>query len=189
MLRLRRSVCVISEAFGMSLRCSLNGLNKMLAQAGDRVRVRYTHMQDAGAAPVEELPKPQMLEFTVGGSHALPGLSQCVAGMHQGEQKCVTLQPAEAFGIVHNQLIEEISRGSIRSKSPLKVGMQVSVRRAGATDSRKARIVELKSDSVVVDGNHPHAGRSVHLAMYLVSVDPSFEANQSKPQMDRGGES
>jgi FKBP-type peptidyl-prolyl cis-trans isomerase 2 len=149
----------------------LNGVKNMIAQAGDRVRIRYTHMQDAGAATVAEPPKPKKLEFTIGESHLLPGLSQCVAGMHQGEQKCVTLQPAEAFGIVHIRLIREISRHSIRSKSPLKVGMLLTMRRAGATPSRKARIVELKGDSVVVDGNHPGAGRSVHLAMYLVSVN------------------
>jgi FKBP-type peptidyl-prolyl cis-trans isomerase 2 len=142
----------------------------MIAQVGDRVRVRYTHMQDAGTVPVEQ-PKPKVMEFTIGGSHLLPGLSQCVAGMHQGEQKCVTLQPAEAFGIVHTRLIREVSRQIIRNRSLLKVGMHLAPRKSRAAEYRRFRIVELKRDSVIVDGNHPRAGRSVHLAMYLVSVN------------------
>jgi len=160
----------------------------MIAQVGDRVRIRYTHMQNAGAAPVA-MPKPKVLEFTIGSSHVLPGLSQFVAGMQQGEAKCVTLQPAEAFGMVQARLIREVSRQSVRSKFPLKVGMLLTMKQAGAAPGRKARIVELKRDSVVVDGNHPHAGHALYLAMYLVSVDSSSEANQSKPQFDNGGES
>jgi FKBP-type peptidyl-prolyl cis-trans isomerase 2 len=158
----------------------------MIAQIGDRVRVRYTHMQDAGAAPVEEPRKPQVMEFTIGGSHVLPGLSQCVEGMHRGEQKCVTLQPAEAFGIVHTRLIREVSRQVIRNRSLLKIGMHLAPRKSRAAEYRRFRIVELKRDSVVVDGNHPRAGHSVNLAMYLVSVDSSSEANRTKPPFDNG---
>jgi FKBP-type peptidyl-prolyl cis-trans isomerase 2 len=105
--------------------------------------------------------------------------------MSQGEQKCVTLQPAEAFGTVQDRLIREVPRGSIHTSSPL-VGMLLAGRRVGR---RKVRIVELKQESVVIDGNHPRAGRPVNLAMYLLSVDASSETNQSKPQLNSGDES
>jgi FKBP-type peptidyl-prolyl cis-trans isomerase 2 len=47
----------------------------------------------------------------------------------------------------------------------------------------------LKPDSVIVDGNHPLAGKVVTLAIQLISVDASANANQSNPQVDAGGES
>jgi FKBP-type peptidyl-prolyl cis-trans isomerase 2 len=51
------------------------------------------------------------------------------------------------------------------------------------------RIVQVKSESVRVDGNHPLAGRVVTLEVRLISVDSSADANGSKPQFDVGGES
>jgi FKBP-type peptidyl-prolyl cis-trans isomerase SlyD len=158
----------------------------MSAEIGDRVRVQYTYLHNAETARPKT---PKVLEFIVGAKHALPGLSDCVTGMQQGEQKRVTLQPAEAFGNVQPRLIREIPRECFRTKSALKVGMQLNARNAKSASKRKVRIVELKPDSVVVDGNHPCAGRPIRLEMFLVSIDSSSEANRSKPQFDNGGES
>jgi FKBP-type peptidyl-prolyl cis-trans isomerase SlyD len=158
----------------------------MTAEVGDRVRIQYTYLHKAETAQPKA---PKVLEFIVGAKHALPGLSQWVTGMQQGEQKRVTLQPAEAFGNVQTRLIREIPRECFRTKSVLKVGMQLNARNTNSTTKRRVRIVELKRDSVVVDGNHPCAGRPIRLEMFLVSVDSSSEANRSKPQFDNGGES
>jgi FKBP-type peptidyl-prolyl cis-trans isomerase 2 len=50
------------------------------------------------------------------------------------------------------------------------------------------RVVEIKPDSLIVDGNHPLAGEIVELDMMLVSVDPSSHANKTKQQFEMGGE-
>jgi FKBP-type peptidyl-prolyl cis-trans isomerase 2 len=160
----------------------------MIAEVGDRVRVQYTYLAKSETTK-RKAAVPKVLEFTVGGKHALPGLSQYVTGMQQGEQKCVTLQAAEAFGKVQDRLIREIPRNCFHTKSVLKLGMQLTARTAGAVRARKVRIVELKLNSVVVDGNHPGAGRPIRLEVFLVSIDSSSDANRSKPQVDNGDES
>ncbi len=160
----------------------------MIAEVGDRVRIQYTFLPSSESAHRKPA-APKVLEFTIGGKHALPGLSQCVTGMQQGEQKRVTLQAAEAFGPIQNRLIREIPRNCFHTKSVLKLGMQLTARSAGAVRARKVRIVELKLNSVVVDGNHPAAGRAIRVEMFLLSIDSSSEANRSKPQFDNGGES
>jgi FKBP-type peptidyl-prolyl cis-trans isomerase SlyD len=160
----------------------------MIAQAGDRVRVQYTPMQnEPGRA--REAATPKVMEFTVGDEHALPGLSRFVLGMRPGERKCITLQPKEAFGEVQARLIREIPRSCFRTKTFLTSGMILNAKSAGQTKrGRRVRVVELKTDSIVVDGNHPRAGRTVELSLYLMSVDSSSEANRSRPQFDCGGE-
>jgi FKBP-type peptidyl-prolyl cis-trans isomerase 2 len=161
----------------------------MIARVGDRVRVLYTRKQDAAGKDWFKSKTARALEFTVGGKHQLPGLSKCVAGMSQGEQKYVKLEPAEAFGAVQARLIREIPRNCFSTKTPLEVGMLLNARNKHSEGKRKVRIVELKPDTVVVDGNHPRAGRALDLAMYLISVDSSSETNVTKPQTDSGGES
>ncbi|WP_390844298.1 FKBP-type peptidyl-prolyl cis-trans isomerase [Anatilimnocola floriformis] len=160
----------------------------MSAQIGDRVRVRYTHMHDARENDPRST-KPKVLEFIVGSVHLLPGLSQCVLGMHPGEQKCVTLPPAEAYGEVQTQLIRKISRRSLHTKTPPIRGMLLTQRSPDLVAGRRVRIVELLACSVLVNGNHPRAGRSVNLAIYLVSIGSSAESNLSEPLMELGGES
>jgi FKBP-type peptidyl-prolyl cis-trans isomerase 2 len=50
-------------------------------------------------------------------------------------------------------------------------------------------VVEVRPHSVVVDGNHPLAGKAVLFEITLLSVDSSPNANVGKPQFDVGGES
>ena len=40
-----------------------------------------------------------------------------------------------------------------------------------------------------MDGNHPLAGKVINLEVYLLSLDSSSNANQTKQQFDMGGES
>jgi FKBP-type peptidyl-prolyl cis-trans isomerase 2 len=159
----------------------------MMAQIGDSVRIQYTHMQDARKHGVQTS-RPRVLEFVVGDKHFLPGLSQCVLGMHPGEQKCVSLPPAEAYGEVQSRLIRRVLRRCLHTKGAPELGMKLTSRNSNSTLGHSVRIVKLSARSVVVDGNHPRAGRRVNLAVYLISVDSSSEANSTKPQFDIGGE-
>jgi FKBP-type peptidyl-prolyl cis-trans isomerase SlyD len=105
-------------------------------------------------------------------------------GKHRrGQQKCVTLQPAEAFGEIQTRLIREIPRTCFRTKSALAVGMRLNARSSDSSQARRVRIVELRRDTVVVDGNHPDAGRKVTFEIRLLAV-----ASASEIEFDNGGE-
>jgi FKBP-type peptidyl-prolyl cis-trans isomerase 2 len=160
----------------------------MKAQVGDRVRIQYTRIRSSEGVPGPP-PPPRVLEFTIGGEHMLPGLSRCVAGMHQGEEKFFSLRPAEAFGDVQSRLIREVPRERLRTAMPLAVGMVLRAKVPGADRPRRVRVVKLTPSTVVVDGNHPSAGRTIDLAVLVLSIDSSSETNESKPQFDTGGES
>ena len=117
------------------------------------------------------------------------GLSFGIAGMHQGDQKHLTLQPAEAYGAVQPRLIREIPRDRFPKQLTLRAGMQLTARDHSSGRRRRVRIVEIKPNCVLVDGNHPLAGMVIELDVLLISVDASADANRSKPQFDQGGES
>jgi FKBP-type peptidyl-prolyl cis-trans isomerase 2 len=119
----------------------------------------------------------------------IPSISLGVVGMVQGQHKRFKLQPREAYGVVKPQLIREIPRGRFPKHLVLKVGKRLTAVQGIAGPRRRVTVVEIRPNSVVVDGNHPLAGKAVVLEITVISVDSSPNANAGKPQFDVGGES
>jgi FKBP-type peptidyl-prolyl cis-trans isomerase 2 len=158
------------------------------AKIGDRVRVKCLRLPIAGV----ESPKPRKaktFEFTVGSREVTPGLSSGVAGMAPGDRRRLTLQPQDAFGPVLPCLIREIPRRRQSARLSLQVGKWLTHLEPISGHRERMRVVEIKDDFLVVDGNHPLAGAVIDLDVMLISVDPSAHANQSRQQFEMGGES
>jgi FKBP-type peptidyl-prolyl cis-trans isomerase 2 len=155
------------------------------AKPGDRVRVQYARVPRSRSTSARPA---RMIEFIVGGHTVMRGLSLGVVGMTQGDDKRLQLDPEEAYGPANERLIREIPRVRLPQHLALRVGSRLTAVLKSTGRRRMVRVVELKPDSVVVDGNHRLAGEAITLDITLISVDSSAEANRSKPQFDAGGE-
>ena len=144
---------------------------------GDRVQVQYVGTLEDGTA-VEFSHGRQVLEFTVGSKEVPPGISFGVVGMAEGEQKRLTLQPPDAYGPVRPKLIQEVPLDRFPTRLNLRVGQRLT---AIGTSGRRRRVevVELKPDTVVVNGNHPLAGKilSVEVQLMMISSDAAGACN------------
>lgn len=158
------------------------------AKLGDRVRIQYFRVPAQGAA-TNKPPGPKTLEFTVGSRELIRSVSLGVVGMAPGDRKRLTLPPQEAYGKRQASLVQEIPRGRFPKHVLLRVGKRLTAVNAASGRRRRVRIVEIKPQSVVVDGNHALAGKVIELEINLISLDSSSNANQRKPQLDVGGES
>jgi peptidylprolyl isomerase len=157
------------------------------AQLGDHVRIQYSRLpQRAAARGVSHGQKT--LEFTVGSREVFPTLSFGVIGMAPGERKQFTLQPHEAYGKIKRKLVRKIPRTRFPQQLVLRVGKRLTAVRGIAGRRRRVTVVEIRPDSVIVDGNHPLAGKVVELEVSLLSLDSSSNSNQQKPQFDLGGQ-
>lgn len=137
------------------------------AQLGDHVRIEYSgHFQDAKAG-VQRLAR-EVFEFIVGSDEIMPGISKAVVGMAEGERKQLTLQPRDAYGEFRAHLIQEIPRQRLPSDVVLKVGKRLTTVGVKSGRRRKVRIVELTETTVVVDGNHPLAGKTLEIEFQLL---------------------
>ena len=132
--------------------------------------------------------KSKTLEFTVGGREVVPGLSLGVEEMGSGDHKHLTLQPHDAYGSTQQSLIREIPRRRIPERIVLEVGKWLTHIEPISGHRERVRIVDVKPLSIVVDGNHPLAGKIVELDIMLISVDSSSHSNKAKQQFDEGGE-
>ena len=157
-----------------------------LAKFGDRVRVQYVGLLKDGIA-IKKRPGGRVLEFTVGSQEVIPGISLGVVGMAEGQQKRLTLQPKDAYGSVRLKLIKEVPRLRFPSHLDLSVGKRLTSTGTTSGRRRRVRVVEIKPDTVVVDGNHPLAGKVLEVEVQLVSLDSST-ADSGAGQYDAGGE-
>ena len=146
------------------------------AQLGDHVRIQYSRLpQRAAARGVSHGQKT--LEFTVGSREVFPTLSFGVIGMAPGERKQFTLQPHEAYGKIKRKLVRKIPAHDFLatcSKSWQTANGSPGI----AGRRRRVTVVEIRPDSVIVDGNHPLAGKVVELEVSLLSLDSSANANK-----------
>lgn len=138
-------------------------------KVGDRVRVECSRVRMDGKGQTQAAP-PKVLEFTAGGGEVMPGLSAGVVGMAPGEQKRLTLQPADAYGEIQPALVKDIPRAQIPKRITLRVGKRLSAVSTWSGRKRRVRVVEIGPKSVKVDGNHVLAGKVVELDVHLISV-------------------
>jgi peptidylprolyl isomerase len=139
------------------------------ARAGDRVKVQYSGTSQDGTA-IGTRRAPQVLEFTVGNDDVIPGIDKGVVGMAQGEQKKMTLQPADGYGAVEKKLIKSIPRQRFPTHLELHVGKRLNSKGMSTGRHWLVHVVKILPDTVVVDANHPLAGMTLNVEMQLVSL-------------------
>jgi FKBP-type peptidyl-prolyl cis-trans isomerase SlyD len=109
-------------------------------------------------------------------------------GMAAGDRKQFKLQPHEAYGEVDPKLIRQIPRAKLPKRLVIEVGKRLTAVRGSARRRRRVTVVEIRPDSITVDGNHPLAGQIVELEVSLLTLDSSGHANKQRPQFDLGGQ-
>ena len=135
------------------------------------VRMEYQLRTDDGALVDSTEGKPAF-EYTQGRSQIIPGLERQLAGLHAGDQKEVTVKPEEGYGPLNPMATEEIERAQLPKGVDPQVGM---VLRGTDPDGRvfRALIKEVKEKVVVLDLNHPLAGKTLTFQVKIVDVHPA----------------
>ncbi|MFM9966653.1 MAG: peptidylprolyl isomerase [Planctomycetaceae bacterium] len=148
----------------------MNNSKTAKAKLGDHVRIEYSGQYKDEKSSVQRLGR-ELLDFVVGSREVMPGINKGVVGMVEGERKQMTLIPQDAFGVFRSNLIREIPRTRLPSDVVLKVGKRLTTIGVKSGRRSKVRILELTPTTVVVDGNHPLAGKTVDVEFQLLVHD------------------
>lgn len=105
------------------------------------------------------------LTFTVGKHEIIIGLENAVKGMHLNEEKTFTLNENEAYGPYRKELLVEIPKSSFKNVEELKEGMIVA-----GPQGEKGLIVKIKDKTIVVDFNHPLAGKNLNFWVKVIKI-------------------
>lgn len=136
------------------------------ASKGNLVKVHYTGKLENGSV-FSASPEDNPLEFRIGEGRVIPGFESAVIGMAPGEMRTVTIPASQGYGQRDLNKIQSIER----SKFPpnVKVGEQYEFKQ-GNSDPHVVTVTKVAEDDVVVDGNHPLAGRDLTFDIKLLEV-------------------
>lgn len=137
---------------------------------GAKVQLEYT-LKDDGGEVLDSNKGREPLTFTQGQKQIIPGLEQALSGMHAGEEKKVTIKPVDAYGEVNPSAVTEVPKEMLPPDA-LKVGTQL-VAQSQAGDRRIVRIKEVREKTVVIDLNHPLAGKTLFFDVKVLGVEPA----------------
>lgn len=114
-------------------------------------------------------------KYVHGQKSIVPGLERELTGMKARGEKNVTVKPEDAYGPVHKDGFQEIPRDKLPPNG-LKVG---AILRGQDEQGRpmKARVHEIKEKSVIIDMNHPLAGKTLYFNVKIVDVQPGPPAS------------
>jgi len=142
----------------------------MSVKQGDTIKVDYTGTLEDGTVFDSSQKRGEPLEFQVGSGQLIKGFDEAVIGMKEGEEKTITLAPADAYGERNDQLKQTLPRETIPADMDPKPGMMVAVQ---APDGRQmpAQVITADDKEVVIDLNHPLAGKKLNFQIKLVGTN------------------
>ncbi len=145
----------------------LKGASSMTVSDGKQVTLEYTMKLDDQSV-VDTNVGGQPLKVTQGSHEVIPGVEKGLSGMTVGEKKQFTITPADGYGTVDPKAFQEVDKDMVPPDSQ-KVGTQLEGK---TVDGRKVfpRISEVKKQSVVLDFNHPLAGKTLYFDVKVLDV-------------------
>jgi peptidylprolyl isomerase len=138
------------------------------AQQGDTVQIHYTGRLDDGTV-FDSSEGRDPLEFTLGEGQVIPGFESAVRGMSAGEQKTMRIPSDEAYGPRQEELVLSVPRAQFPDAMQPEVGQKLRMQTADG-QSFVVEVVEVETEAVQVDANHPLAGRDLTFDIEVVSV-------------------
>jgi FKBP-type peptidyl-prolyl cis-trans isomerase SlyD len=110
------------------------------------------------------------LKYIHGQKMMIPGLEKELTGMKVGGEKHVTVKPEDGYGRVNPSAVQEIPKEKIPPNA-LKVGAVLAAKSPnGAVVPMTVR--EVKEKTVVMDLNHPMAGKTLVFDVKVVDIQP-----------------
>lgn len=132
------------------------------------VKVNYTgKLADGQVFDSSEGREP--LEFTLGQGQLIPGFEKGVIDMKLNEKKTITIAKEEAYGDVNEQLIQEVEKAHLPQDMAPEVGMGL-VSKSPDGQEMNLMVVEVREESIVIDGNHPLAGKELIFDLEVLEI-------------------
>jgi len=146
---------------------------------GQKVSVHYVGTLDDGTEFDSSHSRGEPIMFEVGSGQLIAGFDSSIVGMAVGETKEITLGPTEAYGEANPELLQSFPQASFPPDFNFEVGEVVQGQNQ-AGQPVFAKIDSVGDEDVVLDLNHPMAGKTLNFAIELVSIVEQEEQEESE---------
>lgn len=146
--------------------------------SGMQVSVEYTLKLDDQAVFDSNVGSEPLI-FVQGAHQIVPGLEKALEGMKVGESKQVTVAPDEGYGVVNHEAFLEVEKARVPAEAH-NVGATLQGQTANGQVVR-ARVAEIKDGTVVLDFNHPLAGKTLYFEVKVLEIQQAPGAPTQRP--------
>jgi FKBP-type peptidyl-prolyl cis-trans isomerase SlyD len=153
--------------------------NTKVVKDGTVVSLQYTLSGEDGKT-IESNKGKEPLKYTHGNQQIVPGLEKGLAGMKMGEEKRVKVKPEEGYGPIDPKGFQEFPKDKIPADG-LKVGAMLMAK-GPQGQSVPVRVHEIKENTVVLDLNHPMAGKTLVFDVKVLDVQSAPASPPPQPQ-------
>ena len=138
-----------------------------VVEKGSKVSVEYTLSENGKV--VESNSGKAPLTYEQGSGKMLPAFEEQLSGLKAGAAKEFDLSPEQAYGPVRKDLYQTVDAAQIPEEARKPGAMLMAQAQGG--QQRPVRVHEVNGDKIVIDLNHPLAGKKLHFAVKVVSVE------------------
>lgn len=140
-----------------------------VVKSGSRVTLQYRGTLADGSVFDQSSPD-RPLVFTAGIGQVIPGFDKGVMGMRLNEEKTITIPAAEAYGLANPKMIRNVPKSNFADDFNPQTGDEITIRNAMGRALR-GRLVSTSSDSLLIDFNHPLAGKDLTFDLKIIGID------------------
>ncbi|MBL4868024.1 MAG: peptidylprolyl isomerase, partial [Pseudomonadales bacterium] len=136
----------------------------------DSVVQFHYELKDEKGELIESSKEGEPSAYLHGHGNVIAGLEKAMEGKSAGESFVVTLEPAEAYGPLHEDTIQRIPIKHLQGakQKKWKIGMTAWVKTEQG--DRQVTVVKVGKFSADVDSNHPLAGRTLTFEVEVLEV-------------------
>jgi FKBP-type peptidyl-prolyl cis-trans isomerase 2 len=137
-------------------------------QNGDTVTVNYTgKFEDGTVFDTSMVEGREPIKTKLGEGNLISGFENGLIDMGIGEKKTITINPTDAYGEYNEEMIQEVPK----TQMPGEVEVGITLQADTQMGTINFVVKEVKEETVVLDANHPLAGKTLVFDLELVDVE------------------
>lgn len=139
---------------------------KVVAE-GSKVSIEYTLKLDDGSTADTNVGQ-EPLVYEQGKGQMLPALEKQLVGLKVNDSRKVDLSAEEGYGAVDPDAFHSVPADQIPAEG--RTPGAVMIAEDGSGRRQQVRVHEVKGDQIVVDMNHPLAGKALHFDVKILAI-------------------
>lgn len=113
------------------------------------------------------------LVYIHGMGHLIPGLEKSLEGKVKGDKVNAVISPDDAYGPRRDDMVQVVPKTEFKDIETMEIGTQFQVETENGDII--VTLIELRDEEVVLDGNHPLAGETLHFDVEIIDIREATE--------------